>query len=192
MCIRDSFISPFLPYDDKKRLTERLVKELHDFGITLTEARAACTKAVAEEDAFKEDIRRQGKALISQLSREGKKGIVLAGRPYHVDPEINHGIAEMIAGFGFAVLTEDSIAHLGKLPRPIKAVDQWTYHTRLYQAADVVRRTNCLELVQLNSFGCGLDAITSDQVQEILEEGNKLYTCLLYTSHKLRGYEWLY
>ena len=83
MCIRDSFISPFLPYDDKKRLTERLVKELHDFGITLTEARAACTKAVAEEDAFKEDIRRQGKALISQLSREGKKGIVLAGRPYH-------------------------------------------------------------------------------------------------------------
>ena len=172
------FISPFLPYDDKKRLTERLVEELHDFGITLTEARAACTKAVAEEDAFKEDIRRQGKALISQLSREGKKGIVLAGRPYHVDPEINHGIAEMIAGFGFAVLTEDSIAHLGKLPRPIKAVDQWTYHTRLYQAADAVRRTNCLELVQLNSFGCGLDAITSDQVQEILEEGNKLYTLI--------------
>ena len=172
------FISPFLPYDDKKRLTERLVEELHDFGITLTEARAACTKAIAEEDAFKEDIRRQGKALISQLSREGKKGIVLAGRPYHVDPEINHGIAEMIAGFGFAVLTEDSIAHLGKLPRPIKAVDQWTYHTRLYQAADVVRRTNCLELVQLNSFGCGLDAITSDQVQEILEEGNKLYTLI--------------
>ena len=84
----------------------------------------------------------------------------------------------MIAGFGFAVLTEDSIAHLGKLPRPIKAVDQWTYHTRLYQAADVVRRTNCLELVQLNSFGCGLDAITSDQVQEILEEGNKLYTLI--------------
>ena len=69
-------------------------------------------------------------------------------------------------------------AHLGKLPRPIKAVDQWTYHTRLYQAADVVRRNNCLELVQLNSFGCGLDAITSDQVQEILEEGNKLYTLI--------------
>ncbi len=172
------FMSPFLPYDDKKRLAERLAEELRDFGITAAEVRAACAKAVAEEDSFKEDIRRQGKSLLNRLAIEGKKGIVLAGRPYHVDPEINHGIAEMIASFGFAVLTEDSIAHLGKLPRPIKAVDQWTYHTRLYQAADVVRRNNCLELVQLNSFGCGLDAITSDQVQEILEEGNKLYTLI--------------
>lgn len=172
------FMSPFLPYDDKKRLAERLAEELHDFGITLAEVKAACAKAVEEEESFKQDIRHQGRLLINRLIIEGKKGIVLAGRPYHVDPEINHGIAEMIAGYGYAVLTEDSIAHLGKLPRPIKAVDQWTYHTRLYQAADVVRRTNCLELVQLNSFGCGLDAITSDQVQEILEEGNKLYTLI--------------
>ena len=172
------FLSPFLPYDDKKRLAERLAEELRPLGVSAGEIRSACAKAAAEEEAFKEDIRRQGKALLQRLIIEGKKGIVLAGRPYHVDPEINHGIAEMIAGFGFAVLTEDSIAHLGKLPRPIKAVDQWTYHTRLYQAADVVRRHDCLELVQLNSFGCGLDAITSDQVQEILEEGNKLYTLI--------------
>ncbi len=172
------FLSPFLPYDDKKRLSERLAEELAEFSISAEEIKLAAEKATAEDAAFKQSIHTAGETMIQRLTKQGRKGIVLAGRPYHVDPEINHGIAEMIAGFGYAVLTEDSIAHLGDIPRPIRAVDQWVYHTRLYQAADVVRKHDCLELVQLNSFGCGLDAVTSDQVQELLEEGNKLYTLI--------------
>jgi len=102
----------------------------------------------------------------------------LAGRPYHVDPEINHGIPEMINSLGLAVLTEDSVAKPGRLKRPIRVVDQWMYHTRLYEAAAFVITRDDLELVQLTSFGCGLDAVTSDQVQEILESSGKLYTLL--------------
>jgi predicted CoA-substrate-specific enzyme activase len=172
------FISPFLPYEDKRRLAARLAEELAELDIGSEEIAAAVLKASAEDKAFKDSIRQAGMTMIERLEKQGRKGIVLAGRPYHIDPEINHGIAEMIAGFGYAVLTEDSIAHLGDLPRPIRAVDQWMYHTRLYQAADVVRKHDCLELVQLTSFGCGLDAVTSDQVQEILTEGNKLFTLL--------------
>ena len=172
------FLSPFLPYDDKKRLAHRLGEELAYLHIPDSEIKAALEEAYREDAAFKHDIRLQGEQLLEKIQQQGRKGIVLAGRPYHTDPEINHGIAEMIAGYGFAVFTEDSVAHLGRLPRPIKAVDQWSYHTRLYQAADLVRRYDCLELVQLNSFGCGLDAITADQVQEILEQGRKLYTLL--------------
>lgn len=92
----------------------------------------------------------------------------LAGRPYHIDPEINHGIPDMITSLGFAVLTEDSVAHLGHLERDIRVVDQWAYHTRLYESAAQVIKNPRLELIQLNSFGCGLDAVTTDQVQEIL------------------------
>jgi len=103
---------------------------------------------------------------------------VLAGRPYHLDPEINHGIPNIITGFGMAVLTEDSIAHLGKVQQPLRVVDQWTYHSRLYRAASFVKDQTNLELVQLNSFGCGLDAVTTDQVEEILSSTGKIYTVL--------------
>ena len=107
-----------------------------------------------------------------------RHGIVLAGRPYHIDPEINHAIPELLTSFGLAVLTEDSIAHLGKLQRNLRVYDQWMYHTRLYNCAQVVTENECLDLVQLNSFGCGLDALTTDQVQEILERSGKVYTVL--------------
>ncbi|HHV42279.1 MAG TPA: 2-hydroxyglutaryl-CoA dehydratase, partial [Clostridiaceae bacterium] len=107
-----------------------------------------------------------------------RKGVVLAGRPYHLDPGINHGIPEVFTSHGMAVLTEDSVAHLGNVERPLRVVDQWAYHSRLYAAASLVARTRELELVQLNSFGCGLDAITTDQVQEILNRHNRLYTML--------------
>lgn len=103
---------------------------------------------------------------------------MLAGRPYHNDPEINHAIPELLTSFGLAVLTEDSIAHLGTLERPIRLVDQWMYHTRLYAAAKVAAERRDLDLIQLNSFGCGLDALTTDQVQEILESAGKIYTVL--------------
>jgi predicted nucleotide-binding protein (sugar kinase/HSP70/actin superfamily) len=116
--------------------------------------------------------------VLAGLEAGNGRGIILAGRPYHIDPEINHGIAEMINGYGFAVLSEDSVAQLGRLPRPIGVVDQWMYHTRLYQAADVARRERRLELVQLNSFGCGLDALTTDQVQDLMTEAGCIYTLL--------------
>ena len=112
------------------------------------------------------------------MKEKGLKGVVLAGRPYHIDPEINHGIPEMINSLGLAVLTEDSVARAGMLMRPIRVIDQWMYHTRLYEAAAFVITRPDLELVQLTSFGCGLDAVTSDQVQEILESSGKLYTLL--------------
>ena len=103
---------------------------------------------------------------------------MLAGRPYHLDPEIHHGIPELLTGLGLAVLTEDSVAHLGKLPRPLRVVDQWVYHNRLYRAAEFAARQDNLAFIQLTSFGCGLDAVTSDQVQEIIEARGKMYTLL--------------
>ncbi|MBQ9947711.1 MAG: 2-hydroxyacyl-CoA dehydratase, partial [Oscillospiraceae bacterium] len=176
------FMNPFLPIFHRKRMGERLLEEfsaaLPSLGITKAEVEAALDKAYAEDEAFKEEMRAKGEETLKFLEENGKQGIVLAGRPYHVDPEINHGLPEMIVGYGYAVLTEDCISHLEEVVRPIRVVDQWVYHTRLYAAAHVVGKHDCLELVQLNSFGCGLDAVTTDQVQEILRSFGKMYTCL--------------
>mgnify|MGYP000828747972 FL=1 len=120
----------------------------------------------------------KGEEVLAYLEKTGKKGIVLAGRPYHCDPEINHGIPELIASYDVAVLTEDSIAHLGKVDRPTIVMDQWVYHSRLYAAASYVRTNPNLNLIQLNSFGCGLDAVTTDQVNDILTKSGKIYTVL--------------
>ena len=103
---------------------------------------------------------------------------MLAGRPYHVDPEINHGIPELITSYGIAVLTEDSVSHLGQVERPLIVMDQWMYHSRLYRAANFVKTRDDLDLIQLNSFGCGLDAVTTDQVNDILTGSGKIYTVL--------------
>ena len=173
-----NFMNPFLPYYDKKRLAGRLYEELKGFGISKREVAAAVDKAWEEEERVRKAIRKKGEETVKQLDMTGGKGIVLAGRPYHIDPEINHGIPNLITDFGMAVLTEDSVAHLGKAGRPLRIIDQWMYHTRLYSAASFVSMKNNLELVQLNSFGCGLDAVTTDQVQEILNESGKIYTVL--------------
>jgi len=172
------FMNPFLPYYDKERLKERLHEEFEDFGISRKEISAAIEKAWQEDINFKKDIRRKGEEVLEYLEKTGKKGIVLAGRPYHIDPEINHGIPNLITEFGMAVLTEDSIAHLGNVERPLRVVDQWMFHSRLYAAASYVKTRKNLELVQLNSFGCGLDAVTTDQVQEILNSYKRIYTVL--------------
>lgn len=172
------FMNPFLPIYDKDRMLERLIEEFNPMGISGAEIGKALALAYEEDSRFKADIHKKGEEVLEMLKKTGQKGIVLAGRPYHVDPEINHGIPEMINGYGFAVLTEDSIAQMGDLARPIRVVDQWMYHTRLYEAASVVGKTPNLELVQLNSFGCGLDAVTTDQVQEILQGYGRMYTVL--------------
>ncbi len=173
------FFNPFLPYDNKEKLKVRLFQVLgKELGITKTEIEQAVEKAWAEEEKAREDVRKKGEETLKYLQDTGKKGIVLAGRPYHVDPEIHHGIPQIITSFGFAVLTEDSVAHLAKTERPLRVVDQWKYHSRLYAAATVVKSHPELEMIQLNSFGCGLDAVTTDQVQEILHSNDEIYTVL--------------
>ncbi len=173
-----NFVNPFIPFDNKKRLAKRLYEELKDFNMTFSEVSQAVDRAWLEMDNFQDDIRHKGEEVLRYLEKTGNKGIVLAGRPYHIDPEINHGIPNIITGFGMAVLTEDSVAHLKEVERPLRVVDQWVYHSRLYSAASLVRVSDNLELIQLNSFGCGLDAVTTDQVQEILSSTEKIYTAL--------------
>lgn len=173
------YMKPFLPYDNKKRLVKRLHEELKIFfDVSFNEVRQAVDKAYREQEAYKKDVRKAGEEAVKFIEEKGIKGIVLGGRPYHIDPEVNHGIPEMINSLGMAVLTEDSVAHLGKVERPLRVVDQWVYHSRLYASASFVAERQNLEFVQLNSFGCGLDAVTTDQVQEILNGKSKIYTSL--------------
>ncbi len=173
------FMNPFLPYDNKERMKSRLFEVLgKEFNITRAEIENAVEMAYAEDEKVKRDIRQKGEETLKYLRENNKRGIVLAGRPYHIDPEINHGIPQIITSHGFAVFTEDSIAHLGKIERPLRVVDQWKFHSRLYAAATVVNEYPELEMIQLNSFGCGLDAVTTDQVQEILNANENIYTVL--------------
>ena len=172
------FISPFLSLDNDTVLVKRIAEEFKEFGITYYEAKEAVSAACKERDRYKNDIRQKGEETLELLRKKNKKGIILCGKPYHIDPEINHGIAKLISSYGLAVLTEDSIAHLGNIDFNLRVVDQWTYNTRLYRAAYLTSLEPCLELVQLNSFGCGLDAVTSDQIGEILASGGKMYTML--------------
>lgn len=178
------FLDPFVPYDDKNKLAHRLydvLKEAHIQGEAPTkrEVAAAVDTAWAEDLHVKEEIRAAGERVLAWLDADSsRQGIVLAGRPYHLDPEINHAIPDLLKRLGFAVLTEDSVAHLGELERPIRVVDQWMYHSRLYRAARFVATRDNLNMVQLVSFGCGLDALTADQVQEILEKSGHVHTIL--------------
>lgn len=175
-----TYMDPFLPIYDKDRLAERLCEELLPKFPQLKKKQIydAVEKAWNEQEAFKEDVKKAGEEALEEIITKGGSGIVLAGRPYHLDPEINHGIPEMINGLGLAVLTEDSVAHLGKIERPLRIIDQWVYHNRLYRAAQFVSEMPNLELVQLTSFGCGLDAVTADQVDEILRAKSRMYTLI--------------
>lgn len=174
-----TFYHPFLPIDHPKRMLRRLVEELASAeGLSKQEISSALRKAYAELDQYKEEVRIKGEEALQYIEDHGIKGIVLAGRPYHIDPEIHHGIPELLQSFGLAVISEDAIRHLAKVERPLRVVDQWMYHTRLYSAARYVAEQPNLELIQLNSFGCGLDAVTIDQVKEILERFGKIYTVL--------------
>ena len=173
------YIRPFIAFTSEKTAEERLVKLCRDvWDIPTAEVRAAARAAWSEQRRAKDDIRAEGRRLLVEMERAGKRGIVLAGRPYHIDPEINHGIPELIASCGLYVFTEDSLPLDTPPQRPLRVVDQWVFHSRLYAAAEFVGGRNDLELVQLFSFGCGLDAVTTDQVCEILEKCNKLYTVL--------------
>ncbi len=172
------FYHPFLPLDNNKRMVKRVMEELKSENLSQIEVKNAISKAYKELNRYKEDVHREGTRALNYIKEKGIKGIVLAGRPYHIDPEINHGIPEMIKSFGFAVISEDALRDKSNIDRPLRVVDQWMYHSRLYAAASYVAKERDLELIQLNSFGCGLDAVTTDQVKEILERYDKIYTVL--------------
>lgn len=173
------YLRPFMAMTSEKTVCDRLIRLCkEEWNIPKKEVMNAVAKAWAEQRQAKDDIRAEGQKALDWMEKEGAKGIVLAGRPYHIDPEINHGIPEMINSYGLAVLTEDSLPVQYDADRPLRVTDQWVYHSRLYSAAEFVSKRTDLEIIQLNSFGCGLDAVTSDQVLEILEKHNKLYTVL--------------
>ncbi len=173
-----TFANPFLSLETKEIASKRLVQIMAEYGIPASEVTLAADKAWEELSAARRDMQKAGEAALDYIKKNGKLGIVLAGRPYHIDPEINHGIPELITSYDVAVLTEDSVSHLGKVDRPTLVVDQWMYHSRLYAAASYVRTRTDLEIIQLNSFGCGLDAVTTDQVSDILTASGKIYTVL--------------
>ena len=168
--------NPFMSFRDIDTVTQALLREFSE--LPAGEVRTAAKAAWEELANARKDIQKKGEETLGYLAKTGKRGIVLAGRPYHIDPEINHGIPELITSFDMAVLTEDSISHLGHPERPLIVSDQWMYHSRLYAAASYVKKVENLDLIQLNSFGCGLDAVTTDQVNDILSGSDKIYTCL--------------
>ncbi len=168
--------NPFMSFRDLKTISEALAAEFSE--LSTTEVIEAARLGWEELLKARTDTQKKGEEVLSYLKETGKRGIVLAGRPYHIDPEINHGIPELITSYDIAVLTEDSISHLGCPERPLIVSDQWMYHSRLYAAASYVKTVDNLDLIQLNSFGCGLDAVTTDQVNDILSGSDKIYTCL--------------
>ena len=173
------FLNPFLPFEPKK-LADTILElpEFMEYNFTKKELLIAAKKAEEEYQKCKLDIHTKGQEALKYIESNNLEGIVLAGRPYHIDPEVNHGIDTLITSLGLCVLSEDSISNLSEVKRPIRVVDQWAFHSRLYAAAEFVGKHDNLELVQLNSFGCGVDAVTTDQVEEILTSYNKMYTLI--------------
>jgi len=173
----DNFIYPYIDLNRKKHIANAISKSLSKYKISSKKVANALDKAFKALDDFNLDIRNQAQIIISEARDENKKIIVLAGRPYHVDPEINHGIHKLVTSLGMAVVTEDSVFHLAHNDT-LDVLNQWTYHSRLYRAAKYVITQPDMQLIQLVSFGCGIDAITTDEIREILEENGKLYTQL--------------
>ena len=175
------YLNPFLPIDDLKNLVSVIYdldcfKEYH---FTKKELKIAAEAAEEEYQKYKSDVRKKGKETIKYIKDNNLRGIVLAGRPYHVDPEINHGIDKLITSLGLCVLSEDSICEPGHgVDKKLRVVDQWVFHSRLYAAAEFVGKHDFLEMIQLNSFGCGVDAVTTDQVEEILKSYDNMYTLI--------------
>ena len=170
------YINPYLVYTRRgfeKKAFEAFKPYYPD--LTLGEVKAAVKAAREADEQFRNDIRVQGERAIAWARARGKRIIVLSGRPYHIDPEINHGIDRLITSLGLAVVTEEAVAAQGNAA-PLHVLNQWSYHARLYNAAEYVSRTSDMEFVQLVSFGCGIDAITGDELRSILESKGKFYT----------------
>lgn len=173
------FINPFMAFSTEQILTDRLVEVFkEEFSFSSDKVKKAAHLAWIAQEDFRKDMEKKGDEVLKYLEETGRHGIILCGRPYHVDPEIHHGIPEMITSYGMAVLTEDSVSRYGNVERPLIVMDQWMYHSRMYAAANFAKKTENIDCIQLNSFGCGLDAITTDCMQDILTGSGKIYTCL--------------
>ncbi len=173
------FLNGFLDLNHSGHLAQQLLAMFQPLNSRLTKKKvlSAISEAREELERYRRQVKIWGEEALTYAKEHHKKAIVLAGRPYHVDPELNHGIDQMINGLDFVVLSEDALP-LTSSPHPQGVLNQWTYHSRMYHAAQQVTAMEHTELVQLISFGCGLDAVTSDEVREILEQGGKLYTGL--------------
>ena len=173
------FINTFLPFETKN-LVEVIMEreEFKEYNFTKKELMDAAKKAETEYQHYKDDVDKKGSEIMEYMEKHNLRGIVLAGRPYHVDPEVNHGIDTLITSLGLCVLSEDSVSKKTEAKRPIRVVDQWVFHARLYAAAEYTGQHDNLELIQLNSFGCGVDAVTTDQVEEILKSYDNMYTLI--------------
>lgn len=173
-----NFISPFLDLEHERHLAVQLKEALSplDSTLTLKKVEKALQEAQREEEDYKAGLYEERQKAEKFAEENGRKVIVLAGRPYHVDPELNHGIDELLSSLGFVVLSEDSFPIKGKQKRNV--LNQWTYHNRMYNAALAIKDRPDTELVQLVSFGCGLDAVTTDELKEILKKEGKIYTSL--------------
>ena len=189
------FYHPFIPYDDDDRFTQEMVKffsgsrtidisddnceySLYKIDTDSLEISHALADGRYAQKQYRQRVQEEGDKALSYMKEHNKKGLILSGRPYHVDPEINHGIDELIVQQDMVVLSEDSVSSKIKTARPVRILDQWVYHSRLYKAAIFAGQHDDLEVIQLNSFGCGLDAVTTDEVDELLQANNKLYTVL--------------
>ena len=170
------FENPFLSFASEDTICKQMIKAFPD--IPKEEVRAAVKTGWQELARTRQAMYDKGEETLKWMEENGRHGIVLAGRPYHIDSEINHGIPELINSYGLAVLTEDSVSNRNLPERPLIVMDQWMYHSRLYAAANFVKTRDDLDLIQLNSFGCGLDAVTTDCVNDILSNSGKIYTCL--------------
>ena len=174
-----NFIKAYVGLHRRREFSGKIHKILDEYfsNISRNEVVAAANKAYKEYENYLEKIRLKGQEIISIAENENKKIIVLAGRPYHIDPEINHGIDKLILSFDAAIISEDALIKCGCKER-LNVLNQWTYHSRLYNAAKYIKNKNNINLIQLVSFGCGIDAITTDEVRDILESENKIYTQL--------------
>lgn len=178
--LRDvDFLYPYLSMDNAKELAKTLYPTLHslDASISRGDVKKAAQAGFAAYHAYTDALYAEGERALAYARANGRRVMILAGRPYHVDPEVGHGIDKLANSLGFVVVSEDSVCRLAPT-QYVKVLDQWTFHARLYRAADFAARERDVELVQLVSFGCGIDAITTDEVRDILERNHKHYTQL--------------
>ncbi|MBE7079358.1 MAG: 2-hydroxyglutaryl-CoA dehydratase [Clostridiales bacterium] len=171
----ENFLSPYVDLNERKTAVRNLYHSLQGYGVTKKEISLGLRAGFTALQKYQADVRAKGKEILSSAREAGKQTIVLVGRPYHADPEINHGIGKLISSLGLAVISEDSIADEAPIVE-VNVLNQWTYHARLYRAAEYACRQKDVHLVQLVSFGCGIDALTTDEIRTIMESNGKLYT----------------
>ena len=172
-----NFVYPYMDLNRKKGVFLAMKRALRRYHIPDEQMKNALRAGYFALEKYQREVAQEAQSIIRQARGQGRKIIVLAGRPYHIDKEINHGIHKLITSLGMAVVSEDSVAMLGHVSK-LNVLNQWTYHARLYRAAQFVTTQPDMQLVQLVSFGCGIDAVTTDEVRSILEKGGKLYTQL--------------